>query len=62
LNLRFGILRLLIEALGPSGDVSIDVSPNILARTHASFAGASSSLCRNCLEAVARGVGNTWKI
>jgi hypothetical protein len=44
LNSRFGILRLLIEALGPSGDVSIDVSLNILARSHSSFARASSSL------------------
>jgi hypothetical protein len=61
LNLQFGILRLLIEALGPSGDASIDVSLKILARTHSSFAGASLSLCRNCPEAVARGVGNIWK-
>jgi hypothetical protein len=44
LNLSFGILRLLIEALGPSGDVSIDVSLNILARSHSGFARAFSSL------------------
>ena len=43
LNLQSGILRLPIEALGPSGDVNIDVSLNILARTHSSFARASSS-------------------
>src|SRR5262245_9188764 len=48
LNSQFGILRLLIEALGPSGDVSIDVTLNIGARTRSSFAGASSLLCRNC--------------
>jgi hypothetical protein len=60
LNLQFGILRLLIEALGPSGNLSIDVSLDILARAHCNFARASSSLCRNCPE-VARGVGNTWK-
>jgi len=37
-------LRLLIEALGRSGDLSVDVSLNIFARIYSSLAGASSLL------------------